>query len=74
MTQFDSSKMSKFHITQISYLQQSIWDLEKARVNITTAIGASDLGKCYVNDINELIESIRDDINNIHDEYAEEDV
>ena len=65
----NTAKISKFHKTQISYLQQAIWDLEKARANITYAIGNSDLGEVYVRDITGLIDLVQDDINHIHAEY-----
>ena len=67
----NTANISKFHKAQISYLQQAIWDLEKARANITHAIGNSDLGEVYIRDITGLIEFVQDDIENIHAEYAE---
>lgn len=71
MTQIVSSKMSRRHIEQISHLQQSIWDLEKACTKIDSAIGNSELGKIYIKNIKALIEDIQDDIDNIHDEYTQ---
>lgn len=57
--------MNKIQREQVSLLQQSIWDLEKARDKIQMAIGASDIGKIYIRNINELIENVQDDIDNI---------
>ena len=64
------AKLSTFHKAQIHYLQRSIWDLENARESITFAKGNSEVGQCYIRDINGLIENIQDDIDNIHSEYS----
>lgn len=53
---------------QIALLQQSVWDLQKAKEKIQQAIGASDLGKVYIEQLSELIDSIDDDMINLHDE------
>jgi hypothetical protein len=60
--------MNEFVKQQIALLQQSVWDLQKARDNIQMAIGASDLGKIYIEQLSELIDSIDDDMINLHDE------
>ena len=61
--------LSKFHKEQIHYLQQAIWDLEKAREKITFAKGNSELGKLYIRDVTGLIENVQEDIDNIRNEY-----
>jgi len=65
----DLSKMSEYHKDQISYLQQGVWSLQQARAKIFFARGNSDAGKCYLENIDSLINELEDDINNIYDEY-----
>lgn len=50
---------------QIVSLQSAIWNLEKAKDDIQFDIGESTLGKHYVENIAEMIESIEDDMNNL---------
>lgn len=52
---------------QIALLQQSVWDLQKAKEKIQQAIGASDLGKVYIEQLSEMIDSIDDDMINLHE-------
>lgn len=52
---------------QIALLQQSVWDLQKAKEKIQQAIGASDLGKVYIEQLSGLIDSIDDDMINLHE-------
>lgn len=65
----DSSKISEYHKNQISYLQQGVWSLQQARAKIFFARGNSDVGKCYLENIDSLIEEVEEDINNIYDAY-----
>ena len=53
---------------QISLLQQSIWDLQKAKEKIQQAIGASELGKVYIEQLSDLIYSIGGDMDDLYDE------
>jgi hypothetical protein len=69
MTHVDVSKLSKFHKAQISHLQQAIFSLETAIGSVKYAIGNSDLGKCYIANLDVMIEQINDDIDNIWAEY-----
>lgn len=65
----DFTKMSGRHISQISHMQQAIWDLEKARTNIAYATGNSDLGNVYTHNIADLMDRIQGNIDAIHAEY-----
>lgn len=67
-----NSQMTGFHVKQVSHLQCSIWALEKARDNITVAIGNSELGGRYLVNITEMIGSVQDDIDNIMSLYRED--
>ena len=71
-SRMNTAKLTKFHKEQIHYLQQAIWDLEKAREKIHFAKGNSELGEVYIRDIRGLIEFVQDDIDNIWAEYESE--
>lgn len=70
----NTANISKFHKEQISHLQQAIWSLEKAKLDILFAKGNLDVGRCYLENIDALIEGINEDIDNIHAEYESSDI
>lgn len=51
---------------QIAVLQQSVWDLQKAREKIQQAIGASDLGRILVEECSEMIYNVELKIDNLY--------
>ena len=66
----NSPNLNQTQKEQIGLLINSTWDLQKAREKIQLAIGASDLGRGYLEQLADLVASIEEDIENIHDEAA----
>ena len=65
-------KLNEAQKQQVGLLVSATWDLQKAGEKIRLAIGDSDLGRAYCEQLADLVASIEEDIDNIHEEAAAE--